>query len=160
MKKFNNEYFKVITESKVILNSLKPISKKAPDIEQVKEELLKLFKFSTWKEFIDLQEAGQCDFIAKAVCRLFPKFKMVSVYVDYSEEAKEKSNSGYTYATHFLNKLGNTYYDFGKGTNVYDGVYILEGLGNIYDVTLTDQEIKQFKNEMEEDPKAIGTNIR
>ena len=63
MKNFNNEYFKIITESKVILRDLKPITKSIPDIGTVKEELLKLFKFNSWNEFIDLQEVGQCDFI-------------------------------------------------------------------------------------------------
>ena len=160
MKNFNNEYFKIITESKVILRDLKPITKSIPDIGTVKEELLKLFKFNSWSEFIDLQEAGQCDFISKAVCRLFPKFKMVSVFVNFSEDAMKKMKSEDTYCVHFLNKLGNTYYDFGKGTNRYDNVYALEGLGNIYDVTLTEEEIKQFSKEQIEDPKQIGTTIR
>lgn len=160
MLKFNEEYFKIITESKIILGNLKPITRKIPNIEDVKNELLKLFKINSWNEFIDLQKSGQCDFIAKAVCRLFPKFKMISVYVKFSKEAKEKMNPGYTFATHFLNKLGNKYYDFGKGTNRYEGVYILEGLGDIYDVNVTDKEAKQFEEEQEENPKAIGTIIR
>ena len=160
MSKFNEEYFKIISESKIILSNLKPITKNIPDIEKVKEELLKLFKINTWNEFIDLQKAGQCDFISKAVCRLFPKFKMISVYVNFSEDAKKKVSPGALYATHFLNKLGKKYYDFGKGTNRYDGVYILEGLGDIYDVNITEEELKQFEKEQEENPKAIGTIIR
>ena len=160
MLKFNEEYFKIISESKIILGNLKPITRNKPNIEDVKSELLKLFKINTWNEFIDLQKSGQCDFISKAVCRLFPKFKMVSVYVNISEEAKKKMSSGYTFSTHFLNKLGNKYYDFGKGTNRYEGIYVLEGLGNIYDVNITEEEAKQFDKEQEENPKAIGTIIR
>lgn len=160
MKKFNSEYFKIISESKIILGNLKPISKAKPDIEVVKKELLKLFKFSSWNEFIDLQKTGQCDFISKVVCRLFPKFKMVSVFVDFSEKAKEKLGEDEPYATHFLNKLGNDYYDFGKGTNKYEGTYILEGLGNVYDVTLTDEERKNLRDEIQVNPKDIGTIIR
>lgn len=160
MIKFNEEYFKIISESKITLRDIKPISKATPEIEQVKTELLKLFKINSWNEFIDLQKAGQCDFISKAVCRLFPKFKMVSVYVNISPEAKKKMEPGFTFATHFLNKLGKKYYDFGKGTNCYEGVYVLEGLGNKYDVNVTDEEAKMFDKEMLEDPKAIGTNIR
>ena len=160
MLKFNEEYFKIISESTITLRTLKPISRGTPDIETVKNELLKLFKISTWNEFIDMQKTGQCDFISKAVCRLFPKFKMVSVYVNLSDEAKKKMNPGYTYATHFLNKLNNKYYDFGKGTNCYEGVYVLEGLGNKYDVNVTEDEAKNFSKEQIEDPKAIGTSIR
>lgn len=160
MLKFNEEYFNIISESKIILNTLKPISKGIPDINDVKNELLKLFKFNSWNEFIDLQKAGQCDFIAKAVCRLFPKFKMVSVYVELSKDAKEKMAPGSTFAVHYLNKLNGKYYDFGKGSNCYDGIYVLEGLGNKYDVEITDEEAKNFSKEQLEDPKAIGTTLR
>lgn len=161
MDKFNKEYFKIITESKVILRDLKPITKGKPDIELVKNELLKLFKINSWKEFIDLQQTGQCVFISKAVCRLFPKFKLVSVIVNFSAEANRKTNNpDETIASHFLNKLGNKYYDFGKGTNCYEGVYVLDGLGDKYDVNITDKEAKEFSEEIEEDPKSIGTNIR
>lgn len=160
MKRLNERYFQIITESSVVLRNIKSISKGSPNIEKVKEELLKLFKINTWDEFINIQKSGQCDFISKAVCRLFPKFKMVSVYVNISDEAKKKMGPGFTFATHFLNKLGNKYYDFGKGTNCYDNVYILEGLGDKYDVNITEAEEKQFSNEQEEDPKAIGTTIR
>lgn len=160
MKNFNEKYIEIITESKIILNNLKPISNKVPNIEDVKSELLKLFKFNTWDEFINLQKTGQCDFISKAVCRLFPKFKMVSVYVDFSPDAIKKLGDDEPYATHFLNKLGKNYYDFGKGTNRYDNTYILEGYGNIYDVNLTKEEIGQFRDEINVNPKEIGTIIR
>ena len=160
MLKFNEEYIKIITESKLSLSSLKPITRGTPNIEDVKNELLKLFKISSWNEFIDLQRPGQCDFISKAVCRLFPKFKMISVYTNFSKEAMKKMEPGYTYSTHFLNKLGKTYYNFGKGSNCYEGVYVLEGLGDKYDVNVTDKESAQFSKEQQEDPKAIGSTIR
>ena len=159
MKKFDKVYNQIITEARFTLSSLKPVSRKTPDIEEVKAELLKLFKCNSWEEFIDIQSPGQCDFISKAVCRLFPKFKMVSVFVKISQEAK-KVDPGLTHATHFLNKLNSKYYDFGKGSNCYDGVYVLEGLGNKYDVNVTEEESFQFYNEIEVDPKEIGTIVR
>lgn len=160
MKNFNELYNKVISEARISLSSIKSVSRGVPNIEQVKEELLKLFKFNSWNEFIDFQKTGQCDYIAKVVCKLFPKFKMVSVYVDISPDAKKKMGPGYTYAIHYLNKLNDTYYDFAKGANCYDGVYILDGLGNKYDVNVTLAESSQFSKEMIEDPKSIGTNLR
>ena len=42
MKNFNKEYLNIITESKVILNNIKPISKNVPTIDEIKNELLKL----------------------------------------------------------------------------------------------------------------------
>lgn len=160
MNKFDKLYNQIISESRITLSSLKPITRNVPNIEQVKEELIKLFKFNSWNEFIDFQKAGQCDYIAKLVCKLFPKFKMVSVYVDISPEAKKKMSPGYTFAIHYLNKLNGKYYDFAKGSNCYEGVYILDGLGDKYDVNVTPEESEQFSKEMEENPKAIGTNLR
>ena len=160
MNNFDKLYNKIITEARIPISSLKPITRSVPDIEQVKEELLKLFKFNSWNEFIDFQKAGQCDYIAKLVCKLFPKFKMVSVYVDISPEARKKMSPGYTFAIHYLNKLNGKYYDFAKGTNCYEGIYILDGLGNKYDVNITPKEASRFSKEIEEDPKSIGTTLR
>lgn len=160
MNKFDKLFYKIITEARIPISSLKPITRSVPDIEQVKEELLKLFKFNSWNEFIDFQKAGQCDYIAKLVCKLFPKFKMVSVYVDISPEARKKMGPGYTFAIHYLNKLNGKYYDFAKGTNCYEGIYILDGLGDKYDVNITLKEASRFSKEIEEDPKSIGTTLR
>ena len=73
---------------------------------------------------------------------------------------ERKWGAGYTFAIHYLNKLNNVYYDFAKGSNCYDGVYILDGFGDKYDVNITPEESAQFSKEMEEDPKALGTNLR
>ena len=160
MNKFDKLFHKIITETRIPIFSIKPITRSIPNIEQVKEELLKLFKFNSWNEFIDFQKAGQCDYIAKLVCRLFPKFKMVSVYVDISPEARKKMSPEYTFAIHYLNKLNGKYYDFAKGTNCYEDVYILDGLGDKYDVNITPEESARFSKEIEEDPKSIGTTLR
>ena len=86
-----------------VVNSYKNISIQEK-IDLVKEILLKVFKYNTWQEFVDSQQLGECQTIAKAVCRLFPKFKYVSVYVNASDEANEALKEE-SVAIHYLNKL-------------------------------------------------------
>lgn len=161
MKNFNKEYLNIITESKVILNNIKPISKNVPTIDEIKNELLKLFKFSNWNEFIDMQQTGQCSTIAKAVCRMFPKVKMVSAIINFSDLAKLEINDDEEMkCVHYFNQIGKQYFDFAKGTNRYKNVYVMKGEGDMYDVTFTNKELNLITDIMKEDPKAIGTVLR
>lgn len=161
MKNFNKEYLNIITESKIILNDIKPISKEIPTIDEIKNELLKLFQFSSWNEFIDMQQTGQCSTIAKAVCRLFPKVKMVSAIVNFSDLAKlEINDENEMNCVHYFNKLGKNYLDFAKGTNRYKNIYVMKGVGDIYDVTFTPKELALIEDIRNENPKEIGTTLR
>lgn len=97
--------YNILNESRgVILYKLKPVTRGKPNIDLVKETLLKVFKYNTWQEFVDSQQPGECQTIAKAVCRLFPKFKYVSVYINASAEANEALKEE-SVAIHYLNKL-------------------------------------------------------
>jgi hypothetical protein len=161
MENFNKEYLNIVTESRVILNNIKPISKNIPTLDEIKTELLKLFKFSDWNEFIDMQQTGQCSTIAKAVCRLFPKVKMVSAIVIFSDLAKlEINDDDEMNCVHYFNQIGKEYFDFAKGTNRYKNVYVMKGDGDIYDVTYTEKELKLISEIRKEDPKTIGTILR
>lgn len=161
MENFNKEYLNIVTESRVILNNIKPISKNIPTLDEIKTELLKLFKFSNWNEFIDMQQTGQCSTIAKAVCRLFPKVKMVSAIVTFSDLAKlEINDDDEMNCVHYFNQIGKEYFDFAKGTNRYKNIYVMKGDGDIYDVTYTEKELKLISEIRKEDPKAIGTILR
>jgi hypothetical protein len=161
MENFNKEYINIVTESRVILNNIKPVSKNIPTLDEIKTELLKLFKFSDWNEFIDMQQTGQCSTIAKAVCRLFPKVKMVSAIVTFSDLAKlEINDDDEMNCVHYFNQIGKEYFDFAKGTNRYKNVYVMKGDGDIYDVTYTEKELKLISEIRKEDPKAIGTILR
>lgn len=161
MKNFDKKYLDIITESKVIISNLKPITKEIPSFDEVKAALLKLYKFSSWNEFIDMQQAGQCDKIAKSVSKLFPKIKMVSAIINFSEIAKLKINDNEEYnAVHYFNKIGKNYVDFGKGTNKYSNIYILDGIDDLYDVTFSDEALKNIEEVRNENPNSIGTILR
>lgn len=161
MKEFDKTYFNIITESKIVIRNLKPITKDVPTLDEVKAALLKLYKFSTWDEFIDMQQTGQCDKIAKTVSKLFPKIKMVSAIIDFSESAILKINDNEeNNAVHYFNKIGKNFVDFGKGTNRYNNVYILDGIDDIYDVNFSSEALKNIKDIKSENPNSIGIVLR
>lgn len=161
MNEFDKTYFNIIIESRVILSNIKPVSKNVPTIDEIKNELLKLFQFSSWNEFIDMQQTGQCSTIAKAVCRLFPKVKMVSAIVNFSDLAKlEINDENEMNCVHYFNKLGKNYLDFAKGTNRYKNIYVMKGVGDIYDVIFTPKELALIEDIRNENPKEIGTTLR
>lgn len=161
MNEFDKTYFNIIMESRVILSNIKPVSKNVPTIDEIKNELLKLFQFSSWNEFIDMQQTGQCSTISKAVCRLFPKVKMVSAIVNFSDLAKlEINDKNEMNCVHYFNKLGKNYLDFAKGTNRYKNIYVMKGVGDIYDVTFTPKELALIEDIRNENPKEIGTTLR
>jgi hypothetical protein len=108
-----------------------------------------------------MQQTGQCSTIAKAVCRLFPRVKMVSAIINFSDLAKLEINDDEEMnCVHYFNKIGNEFYDFGKGTNRYNNVYVMKGDGDIYDVTFTNKELNLITEIMNENPKEIGIRLR
>ena len=167
LKKFDKLCESIISESVIRkkfydrFSKAKPISRKIPTIEQIKEELLKLSECTNWDHFLALKSKGDCDLIAKAVARMFPKIKMVSATILFSEDAKKKldKEKGYE-CVHFLNKLNDKYIDFGKATNIYDGVYVLEGIDDIKSCEYSDEAAQHLTDEEEEDPKQLGTYLR
>jgi hypothetical protein len=161
MKNFDKKYFDIISESTFVIRNLKPISNEVPAEDEIKAALLKLYKFSSWNEFIDMQQTGQCDKIAKTVCKLFPKVKMVSAYINFSDVAiLELNDNEENNAIHYFNKIGKKFVDFGKGTNRYKGIYILKGIDDLYDVNFSDDALKMIEDIRNENPNSIGVTLR
>jgi hypothetical protein len=143
---------------------VKLVSRKTPTVDEIKEKLLEITGLQDWQAFLDEERPGDCDMIARAVSRMYPKVKMVSVRILFSEQAKAKMDPQddpmmYT-CTHFLNKLDNRYIDFGKATNIYEDVYVLDGVDDITSCEYSDEAVKMLTDEREEDPRQIGTYLR
>lgn len=118
-----------------------------PTPEQVKEFLLDTFKMNDWKTFIDSQLYGGCQELAELIVTKFPAVKIIQGDGELSKKAAKKLNATSVAAkmfTHYFNKIGNTYYDFGKGTNTESNVYLLDGLGNKYSIELTQKELGNY----------------
>lgn len=118
-----------------------------PTPEQVKEFLLDTFKMNDWKTFIDSQLYGGCQELAELVVAKFPAVKIIQGDGELSKKAAKKLNANSVAAkmfTHYFNKIGNTYYDFGKGTNTESDVYLLDGLGDKYSIDITQKELGNY----------------
>lgn len=160
----NNAYLSIINESKWNLNDLKMITRSYPTVIQIKEALIKLSGASDWRAFINSQKVGDCSFIAKSVAKMFPKMKMYSVIVNFSEQAisqmEPQTDPNMFTCTHFLNRCKDQYFDFGKGTNRYEGVYVLDGLDDMYSCIYSSDAVEHIVDPIEVDPKTPGVLIR
>lgn len=118
-----------------------------PSSEQVKEFLLDIFKMKDWKTFIDSQLYGGCQELAELIVAKFPAVKIIQGDGKLSKKAAKKlkaTSVAEKMFTHYFNKIGNTYYDFGKGTNTESNVYLLDGLGDRYSIELTQKELSNY----------------
>jgi hypothetical protein len=137
-------------DAKEFSDKIKLVSNPVDDLptpEQVKEFLLDTFKMKDWKTFIDSQLYGGCQELAELVVAKFPAVKIIQGDGKLSKKAAKKLNATSVAAkmfTHYFNKIGNTYYDFGKGTNTESDVYLMEGLGDKYSVELTEKELSSY----------------
>lgn len=59
-------------------------------------------------------------------------------------DKKETNPAAYIIGVHYCNYLNGTYVDFGKGTNIYDGIYVFEGIDNINEITYGSQVMKKY----------------
>jgi hypothetical protein len=137
-------------DAKEFSDKIKLVSNPVDDLptpEQVKEFLLDTFKMKDWKTFIDSQLYGGCQELAELVVAKFPAVKIIQGDGELSKKAAKKLNATSVAAkmfTHYFNKIGNTYYDFGKGTNTESDIYLMEGLGDKYSVELTEKELSSY----------------
>ena len=121
------------------------------DIDTVKNYLIKKYKVSTWKECVDAQKFGDCE---KIVGEIWHKFYYmfdcpVDIDLKYSSIAQKLNNDGIDCGNHYVLKKDDKYYDFARGANCWNGVYLLtqkEDSSDKYDVVLTPEEVNCIKN--------------
>ena len=147
-----------------ILYSARLKTRGTPSVEDVKKALLELTGIDSWQAFVSKQESGDCEFIARAVSRLFPKLKFVSVKISFSQQAIDQMDPDddpeWFTCIHYLNKLGDEYLDFAKHSNVYENVYALDGVDDIDSFTYSEEALKHFSEEQIENPKDLGVALR
>lgn len=134
MDKFIEQYNKIINENL---------------IEHIQNQLLKYFKKTTWKEYIDSLQFGQCQKIAKIVYQICPwQVEVYEVEEQFCQKAIEQlQNIGDTnpyIGNHYIVKINNIFYDFGKGANTIKGIYTIGTNQQKYTVELSKEELKYF----------------
>lgn len=115
------------------------------DIDKIKDFLIKKYKVSTWEECIDKQEFGTCEKIVKVIWENFYKMFDCAVDIDinYSEQAQELINDNKEMnGNHYVLKKDGKYYDFARGANCINGIYVLTQNWNKdkYNIILTKEE--------------------
>lgn len=124
------------------------------DIEKVKDFLIKKYHVSTWEECIDKQKFGDCRKICTMIWKEFPDMfdNAYDIDIDYTPIAMKKLNdNGEDFGNHYVLQKGSKIYDFARGANCYNGIYLLtqyEDMHDKYDVVFTKTEEKCIKNKI------------
>jgi len=72
----------------------------------------------TWKEFVNYQEDGDCQWIVSDICRRFPQFEKCygEFLVDDRDMLYDVENDEYLVYMHYWVTLNGKIYEFSKGT--------------------------------------------
>jgi len=116
------------------------------DIDKVKKFLINKYHVSTWEECVDKQKYGDCDKIVKSIWNNF--YYMFDTPVDikiiFSDIAKKLiDDDDEMNGNHYVLKKDNKYYDFARGANCINGIYVLtqkEDNSDKYDIIFTKEE--------------------
>jgi len=119
------------------------------DINLIKDFLIKYYKVSTWEECVDKQKFGDCDKLCRKIFKKFPNTfdYLYDLNLKYSKIAMEKlralGDTGEDFGNHYVLVRNNHIYDFGKGTNTINGIYLLtqrEDMKDKYNIHLSKEE--------------------
>lgn len=125
-------------------------------IQKIQKYLLKKFKKKNWNQFITSQKYGDCQKIASIVANLDQNIQVYEAQQNFSQRAvdklKEMGDDGDMFGNHYINKINGQYYDFGKGTNCISGVYLVGDNENLFNVELSQDELKHFYDFKERSP--------
>lgn len=140
LRLFINERFNSYDINAKCVNSNQNTKPSKPvDIDKVKKFLMTRYNASTWEEFTDNLKFGQCKKIAKAVyCKFKDMFDgVLELEVTYNKyaclELKRTGDEGFNtepesnwVGNHFVVYRDNIIYDFSKGANSINGIYLLD----------------------------------
>lgn len=124
------------------------------DIKAVQDFLISHYKVKTWEECIDKQKYGDCKKICDLITKKFPNMfdNLYDCNIDFSPIAIKKINDNDDmFGNHYVLSNNRKLYDFAKGANSINGVYVLtqfEDMHDKYDVRLTSKEQKLIKSKI------------
>ena len=109
--------------------------------------MLNRYNISTWNDFVDNQKMGGCKEIVKLIWTNFSEMfdYPVEIFINYSDQAKNLIDDNKEMrGNHFVLLNGSTYYDFARGSNCINGIYVLTQKNNEdkYDIIFTPEEEK------------------
>lgn len=118
-------------------------------IDKIKKYILKVTQNSTWEQYIHSLHFGFCDLTAFLAASVDPKhIQIIEVGQMYNKDLVEQFEIE-DHGNHFINKIGDKYYDFGKGTNTVEaqgeyGVYLIGTEQQMMNVQLDQNQISHF----------------
>ena len=129
-------------------------------LTHIKQQLLKYFNKTTWEEYIDSLKFGQCQKIAKIVYFCCPQ--LVEIYSgteqfpqDVITQLNALCDNNEMIATHYIVKINDRFYDFGKGANTVNNIYLIGTNKEKYNIEMTEAELNCFEELIFRDPDSL-----
>jgi hypothetical protein len=134
MNKFIDAYNNILTET---------------ILTHIKQQLLRYFNKTTWEEYIDSLEFGQCQKIAKIVYCCCPQLvKIYSGTEQFPQAVIEQLNAlgdnNEMNGVHYIVNINDRFYDFGKGANTINNIYLIGTNKEKYNIEMTEAELNCF----------------
>lgn len=134
-------------------------------IQNIKNYILRTLKRNSWEQYIYTLDFGQCDLVAFLVAHIDPsKIKIYQVQETYCQGAvdalHQNGDYGDMFGNHFINKIGDTYYDFGKGANQIDDIYLPGHQYEMMNVELSPYQLQHFHDFIQRDYETMAGIIR
>lgn len=134
MNKFIDAYNNIVTETV---------------LTHIKQQLLRYFNKTTWEEYVNSLEFGQCQKIAKIVYCCCPQ--LVKIYSGAEQftptvikQLNALGDNNEMTGTHYIVNINDRFYDFGKGANTINGIYLIGTNKEKYDIEMTEDELNCF----------------
>lgn len=134
-------------------------------IQNIKNYILRTLKRNSWEQYTYTLDFGKCDLVAFLVAHIDPsKIKIYQVQETYCQGAvdalHQNGDYGDMFGNHFINKIDNTYYDFGKGANQIDDIYLPGHQYEMMNVELSPYQLQHFSNFEEVDYNFWADTLR
>ena len=85
-------------------------------IKEIKKFLQEDMGYKNWKEFVDGQSIGDCQYIAESIAKKFPEFKEVFGEIITDESYNDEDGEEQDRMTHHWVEYKGEIYDFAKGS--------------------------------------------
>lgn len=130
----------IIEYNKIINNSC---------IEYIQNQLLLYFNKNSWEKYVDSLRFGQCQLIAKIVYNICPtKVEIYEVEEHFCKNSIKQlqliGDSDLMCGTHYIVKINNIFYDFAKGANTINNIYLVGTNQQKYTIDLSLNELNCF----------------
>lgn len=121
-------------------------------VDEIKSYLVNEYGYDNWKEFVDMQENGQCQEIAYNISNEFPSVKHVMGEIETDEPYEDEYGDEQNLKLHHWNIINDQLYDFSKNTlqgfvefdDIYEPEIIDDSIYHTITIEASNNNLEQY----------------